>query len=419
MRRVAFRPIYALLIAAAIVLPALAPAAAQTVQDVPPNHWAYEAVVELVRRGYLAVEDGRFNGSQAVDRFTLASVVARLLNELETSGTAPRSAQDVQLMRDLVNEFSEELVAANVKVDEMLGRLDRAEKNLAATDQKLSEVLSAFSRLEQRAAAIEQRIGDLETTDEQLSAEAAQLRRDIDELRASFDAAIAAVRAEYQGQIDALGQAIRQSLEEQGLELGDLSSQLAQAASALEQEVAQLQGSLRDDAARLDRLQEEVSGLRGELGSLTRGVQTALNEIYAELNAQAEGLAAQQLTLQQLSANLDALRGRVDALAQLESGLNGLQQRVASLEREVLAMQSQIGLSEEQLRELSERVMQEIESQFQHSFLLSSTVSRDVEGLKEEFQNYRSQTERRLSTASQAQIFGIVGALLGLIALLN
>lgn len=412
MRRVAFRRIHAVLIAAAIALLALVPAAAQTVQDVPPNHWAYEAVVELVRRGYLAVEDGRFNGNQAVDRFTLASVVARLLNEFETSGTAPRSAQDVQLIRELVNEFSEELVAANVKVDEMLARLDRAEKNLAATDQKVSEVLAAFARLEQRAAAIEQRVGDLESTDAQLASEAAQLRQDIDALRASFEATIASVRAEYQGQIEALGQAVRQGLEEQGLELGDLSSQLAEAASALEQEVALLQGTLQDDAARIQRLQEDASVLRNELGSLTQGVQTALGEIYTELNAQAEGLAAQQLTLNEL-------RTRVDALARLETDVANFRQRLDAVEREILAMQSKIGLSEEQIRALSDRVMQEIESQFQHSFLLSSTVAKDVESLKEEFQDYRSQAERRLSAANQARIFGIVGALLGLIALLN
>lgn len=412
MRRVAFRRIHAVLIAAAIALLALVPAAAQTVQDVPPNHWAYEAVVELVRRGYLAVEDGRFNGNQAVDRFTLASVVARLLNEFETSGTAPRSAQDVQLIRELVNEFSEELVAANVKVDEMLARLDRAEKNLAATDQKVSEVLAAFARLEQRAAAIEQRVGDLESTDAQLASEAAQLRQDIDALRASFEATIASVRAEYQSQIEALGQAVRQGLEEQGLELGDLSSQLAEAASALEQEVALLQGKLQDDAARIQRLQEDASVLRNELGSLTQGVQTALGEIYTELNAQAEGLAAQQLTLNEL-------RTRVDALARLETDVANFRQRLDAVEREILAMQSKIGLSEEQIRALSDRVMQEIESQFQHSFLLSSTVAKDVESLKEEFQDYRSQAERRLSAANQARIFGIVGALLGLIALLN
>lgn len=412
MRRVAFRRIHAVLIAAAIALLALVPAAAQTVQDVPPNHWAYEAVVELVRRGYLAVEDGRFNGNQAVDRFTLASVVARLLNEFETSGTAPRSAQDVQLIRELVNEFSEELVAANVKVDEMLARLDRAEKNLAATDQKVSEVLAAFARLEQRAAAIEQRVGDLESTDAQLASEAAQLRQDIDALRASFEATIASVRAEYQSQIEALGQAVRQGLEEQGLELGDLSSQLAEAASALEQEVALLQGTLQDDAARIQRLQEDASVLRNELGSLTQGVQTALGEIYTELNAQAEGLAAQQLTLNEL-------RTRVDALARLETDVANFRQRLDAVEREILAMQSKIGLSEEQIRALSDRVMQEIESQFQHSFLLSSTVAKDVESLKEEFQDYRSQAERRLSAANQARIFGIVGALLGLIALLN
>lgn len=430
MRREAFRQVHGVLLAVAIAFGLVLPAGAQSVQDVPPNHWAYEAVVDLVRKGYLTVEDGRFNGSQPVDRFTLATVVARILNDFESEGAVPRSQQDVDTLRRVVNEFSAELVAANVKVEDVLARLDATSKNLAATDEKVSQVIAALAEMQQRASLLEQRLeeraGAIEEqlvaqgeADVQLAAEAAQLRKGLDELRTGVQEMIESVRAENQSRVDALESALRQSLEEQGLELGDLEGQLTQAASALEQEVAKLQGALGEDAEQLRRVQDEVSLAKSELGSLTQGVQAALNEIYAELNAQAEGLAAQQLTLQQHAASISELKGRVDALAQLEQGLTGVQGRLDNVERQILAMQSQIGLSDEQLRELSERLMQELESQFQHSFLLAGTVSRDLAALKEEFQSYRQQTERSLSTASQAQIFGIIGALLGLVGLVN
>lgn len=429
-RRVAFRRVHGVLLAAAITFGAALPAQAQSVQDVPPNHWAYQAVIDLVRKGYLTVEDGRFNGNQPVDRFTLATVIARILNEFESEGIVPRSEQEVDTLRRVVNEFSAELVAANVKVEEVLARLDATSKNLAATDEKVSQVIAALAemqqraslleqRLEERASAIEERLAAHGETDAQLAAEAAQLRQGLEELRASLVGMIESLRSENRDRIDALESALRQSLEEQGIELGNLEGQLSQAASTLEQEVARLQGALGEDAERLRQVQDEVSLAKSELGSLTQGVQAALNEIYTELNAQAEGLAAQQLTLQQHAANLSELRSRVDALAELEERLTRVQGRLDGVERQILAMQSQIGLSDEQLRELSDRLMQELESQFQHSFLLAGTVSRDLAALKEEFQSYRQQTERSLSTASQAQLFGIVGALLGLVALVN
>lgn len=418
-RREALRRVHAVLLALAFALGPAAAAKAQTVQDVPPNHWAYEAVVELVRRGYLPVEDGRFNGNQYVDRFTLASVVARMLRELETGGTVPRSQQDVETLRRVVNEFSAELVAANVKVDEVLARLDTTAKNLAATDEKVSQVIAALAEMQQRAALLEQRLSANEQTGAQLAAEAAELRRGLEELRSTFGAAIESVRAENQGRIDALEQALRQSLEEQGIELGSLEGQLTQAASALEAEVARLQGALQEDADQLRRVQDEVSLAKNELGSLTQGVQLALNEIYAELNAQAEGMAAQQLTLQQHAASISELRARVDSLAQLEQRLSGVQQRLDNAERQILAMQSQIGLSDEQLRAMSDRLMRELESQFQHSFLLADTVSRDAAALREELQRYRQLTEQSISAANQARVVGIIGALVGLVALLN
>ena len=47
----------------------LASAQRLQIKDVPPDHWAYEAVAS---RGYLAVyEDGTFDGTRSVDRFTL------------------------------------------------------------------------------------------------------------------------------------------------------------------------------------------------------------------------------------------------------------------------------------------------------------------------------------------------------------
>ena len=104
------RGVWVALLLGSLLLAAGSVGMAQTVRDVPPSHWAYEAVMELVKRGYLTVEDGRFGGDQPADRFTLATVVARILHEIETGGVVPQSRHDVELLRSVVTEFREELV---------------------------------------------------------------------------------------------------------------------------------------------------------------------------------------------------------------------------------------------------------------------------------------------------------------------
>ena len=172
---------------------------------------------------------------------------------------------------------------------------------------------------------------------------------------------------------------------------------------------------------------------RPDLETLVEGVEQVLAEIRSELNAQSEAFAAGQLALEEqrrqnrileetdaeLLKGIEAALERVAAMQARVDALESMKAQIDGVERQVLAMQSQIGLSEEQLRALSDRLMNELESQYQHSFLLSGTVAEELKSLREEFNGYRQKTERELSSARQAQMFGIIGALLGLIGLAN
>ena len=72
--------------------------------DVPSDHWAYHAVVTLVNKGYLAVyEDGTFQGSRPVDRYTLAVTLARILDDIE-AGRVQGSGR-FTLIRELTTEL--------------------------------------------------------------------------------------------------------------------------------------------------------------------------------------------------------------------------------------------------------------------------------------------------------------------------
>jgi hypothetical protein len=104
--------------AAAVVLAAFAvPAFAATnpFLDVPASHWAYDAVSQLSSRGLASgFPDGTYKGGNPATRYEIASFLARVLAYLDVEKA---SKQDLELIRRLVIEFSDELDALNVKVD--------------------------------------------------------------------------------------------------------------------------------------------------------------------------------------------------------------------------------------------------------------------------------------------------------------
>ncbi|HEY8345093.1 MAG TPA: S-layer homology domain-containing protein [Bacillota bacterium] len=107
------------------------------IKDVPPNHWAYQAVRQLVEEGYLGLyEDGSFKGDSPVNRYTLAMVVSKILVEVG-EGTTVTNPQDVELIRKLSNEFRNELVLLTIEHKALEERLKKIEESklILAEDQ--------------------------------------------------------------------------------------------------------------------------------------------------------------------------------------------------------------------------------------------------------------------------------------------
>lgn len=469
---------------AAAMLAALSGATlAQAIADVPSSHWAYEAVQELVGKGYLALESGRFEGDRPVDRFTLATVVARLLHEFETGGAAPRSEEDVALLRSLVNEFREELVLAYAEINAAKGEIDQNARSIVVLEGGMSRVQDMINQLAERSLELETQLAAVDAAQRaELGATAAALRTEIEELARLIEAegeARARLQGEVLAMIDglrqeaaegidenrqaigdaqnrvaALEEALKSELAAQGVELGDLQGRLAQTTSQIESELSRLKSALEAEITHQLQLEKE------RLAQLADEVENALAEVRSELNVQAEALLAQRIALEQqkaeieahiaeiearlaqneerieaqgaalaqadgelmrsineLSGSVSALKTQVAAASALADRLSAAESRVEGVERQVLAMQSQIGLSEEQIAALSERVMTELDSQLQHNILLAQSLERELNSLRNEFNSYRQSTEANLSRANQAQMFGLIGALLGLIGL--
>jgi len=152
-----------------LAAPAVAAAASGEIADVPPDHWAYQAVKQLVAQGYLGLyPDNTFRGNQPVDRYTLAVVVARLLNEA-LGGKTPLGKEDAELLRRLTGEFRQELVALSMRtktLEETLARYESEQKalgaELAGTSGEAVQARAQLAAAVREILALKERVARLE-----------------------------------------------------------------------------------------------------------------------------------------------------------------------------------------------------------------------------------------------------------------
>jgi len=163
------RTIY-LVIALAVLC--IAPVYAQgAFSDVPSEHWAYDAVESLQAKGILqGYPDGTFQGKRTMSRYELATVIARLLQQLppavDTSnlvtkdqlealknsipapsvpGVAPdlsnlATKDDVAAIRKLVDGFKDELQSLGVDVDQVKRDLSALTARVDAIEAEMRRV---------------------------------------------------------------------------------------------------------------------------------------------------------------------------------------------------------------------------------------------------------------------------------------
>lgn len=157
----------ALVLGAAFALAIAVPAAAQSFDDVPYDHWAYDAVNDLQEKGVLiGYPDGMFKGKQALTRYEFAMAIWRMIPWLEehvkgeagpagpagAAGPAgPAGAagpkgdpgvgvEDLEKIKALVEEFKDDLANLGVEVESLKRDLDRMAKRLGALEEKIEGI---------------------------------------------------------------------------------------------------------------------------------------------------------------------------------------------------------------------------------------------------------------------------------------
>ncbi|MCB1033981.1 MAG: S-layer homology domain-containing protein, partial [Acidobacteria bacterium] len=87
--------------------------------DVPRTHWAYSAIQRAVDAGVLEGYDGKFHGEKLINRYQMAVIIKRILDNFGKAGgpsAAGMSSGDVKNLEAMMIEFADELALLNVKV---------------------------------------------------------------------------------------------------------------------------------------------------------------------------------------------------------------------------------------------------------------------------------------------------------------
>ena len=109
--------------------------------DVPKDHWAYDDIKYLVDRGIITgLPGGKYNGSQPLDRYSAAALIARAIKYMQNN---PQSVtpQDLTVLKNLIFKVSDKLDNLQTQVNSLQGGNSSAlEARVAKNEQAISQL---------------------------------------------------------------------------------------------------------------------------------------------------------------------------------------------------------------------------------------------------------------------------------------
>lgn len=263
---------------------------AAKVTDVPVDHWAYHSVNTAVSKEYLSLfEDGTFQGTRSVDRYTLANVVARLLEDIEVSRLKGTSG-DLSLIRELSIEFEKDLATWYADQQALQDEVEHINQKAITAEERLSRVVSAQVGLEEHVAELSEEIEILQLSINKMYAGEGENEVRLGELLAAV--------VQLEKDVREQGESIK-SLENWAGEKGAAFATLQATDAALTAEVEtltkrnqELEADLQEVAIRLRRetqtlgeLTDELRDLKTDKSAIAEIKQQLDTDVYAEMNA--------------------------------------------------------------------------------------------------------------------------------------
>lgn len=418
--------VWCLIVSVVLGTAGIRPVSAEELKDVPTDHWAYQAVSTLVNKGYMAVyEDGTFQGSRSVDRYTLAQTLARILDEIE-AGRVNTSQDDVALLRELTTEFRDELVEWYATKDEMEEQLDTTLQTARVTEERLSRVVGAQVELQEEVAEIrEELIKEAEYTRDSLSQQDAAIREN--------QAVIAQQKADLDEQMEEIKQLhdalvrLESLLLEHGTSIDGLENWAGEKGAVF----AALQA---EDA----RLAEEIKALVEEIEEVQAQLALTVDEQVADLDRNIEDIVATMARRDgQYVRELEEHKSRLNSLAERNKELEGdlqnlavrlqregqsrneladsLRLEIAQLQEELALLETQVGLSEEELAALSRQISDEIGVEMNAALIREQRLERQLKELQDEFSSFKNASEQQSKSLKSQTTIAMVVAAVGIV----
>lgn len=357
--------IYGLVLA--LVFALAGPAWAETkLKDVPVDHWAYHAVNTVVSRGYLTLfEDGSFQGTRAVDRYSLASVIARLLEDIEVARVRGTTG-DLADLGDLRTRFEEDLATWYADQQSLRDSVRRVEENALVAEERVSRVVAAQIELQEKVE---------------------ELRKEI--------VAQQLLLSGFEGRV-----------EQQTGDLGGLSANLAEH----EQRLAELLNAVLVLEKEILRQDDDITRLENWVGEKD-AVFAALQSSDASLRNQLDQLAAMN---QQLEKDIQNLAVMLRSETQKREELAGQLEQAKS---EIVVLREDRSMIEDIKQELGA----DVNAQLNAALIREQRLERQIKSLEEEFETYRTNAEKELKSTKTMAIIGIavgaIGAVIGIMGL--
>ena len=284
---------FALVLAIVLMASTLTPVFASPFADVPADHWAYDAIVELAAAGLIeGYPDGTYGGARMMTRYEAAMVFARALRRLETQ------IASMDLLPEL-DKVKAELMAEIEAAKAAAGQQAPAETTIierVIVDKDVDE--ETLARIRANEVAAEALEGDMAYLEARMLGLIDGIRYDLDQLK---DRPVE-VEAPSLEEIEAL---IAQRIEESILEAAAAAKEttiiervVATTPELTKQDVEFIAEALiREQVSRLDLLVQE-----------NRAMISALSDWVDELDGDVEVLKGDVADLQDRMAVVEKVR---------------------------------------------------------------------------------------------------------------
>lgn len=121
-------------------------------EDIPPDHWAYSSIKNLVENGIIPQDGYTFRGETNVKRYDFAYSLSKLLNKVELEKA---NKKDLLVLENLVSEFTSELTKIgfdtttfNNKIENINETIELLKISVEQNQKLIAELTKRVEKLE-------------------------------------------------------------------------------------------------------------------------------------------------------------------------------------------------------------------------------------------------------------------------------